>query len=167
MDTLQRKSELVAQLKARLEAELNTLSRSVSAAREAATHAEAKPENKYDTRGLEASYLAGAQAERLAELQAAVTLLANVPLRAFGPDAKIQATALVAASMLEAPDAESVFFVMPVGAGQSLADHDGRVVLTVTAQSPLGRALIGKIAGETATVTTAQGPREYEILSVC
>jgi hypothetical protein len=131
------KTELVAQLRKILEAELDVLLKSAAAARDAATHAEAKPENKYDTRGLEASYLAGAQAERAAELQRDLQVLASLPLRTFGSDDKVAATALVAVERNGQP---VHYFVMPVGGGARLTSPLGPVTV-ITPQSPLGRAL--------------------------
>ena len=64
------KAALLKQLAAKLEAELATIRAAAQATHAAATHPDAKAENKYDTRGLEASYLAGAQQERVAELEA-------------------------------------------------------------------------------------------------
>lgn len=158
----QTKQDLLSQIAAHLEAELTSLSKSAQAAHEAATHEEAKPENKYDTRGLEASYLAGAQKERLAELQAALQAVRSTVLRDFGDDAPIGPTALVE---LDQDGTTTLCFLMLLGAGYTLS-LDGRPVLTITTQSPLGRALTGKRAGDYATLRTAQGEKEYEILGV-
>ena len=51
------KQSLHQALLMRLRADLELLERAAHTAREAATHEESKAENKYDTRGLEASYL--------------------------------------------------------------------------------------------------------------
>ncbi len=48
---------------------------------EAATHEESKPENEYDTRGLEASYLAGAQAKRTAEIEELLIILKHLDVK--------------------------------------------------------------------------------------
>lgn len=131
------KMALLSQLRAVLEAELEVLVRSATAAKDAATHAENKPENKYDTRGLEASYLAGAQEGRAAELRRDIALLDKIPLRTFGPGDKIAATALVT---VEKDGAETTYFVMPVGGGSRLNGKDGPVIV-VTPQAPLVRAM--------------------------
>ena len=44
--------------------DLLVMTKAALAAHEAATHSESKAEDQYDTRGLEASYLAGAQSKR-------------------------------------------------------------------------------------------------------
>jgi hypothetical protein len=120
-----------------LEAELETLLKAAAAARDEATHAESKPENKYDTRGLEASYLAGAQAERAAELRRDLLILANLPLRAFNENDRIAASALVTVERNGVPVR---YLFMPVGGGARL-ETDAGPVTVVTPQSPIGRAL--------------------------
>ncbi len=157
-----KKFMLLLQLQQHIDAELLSLQKSVDSAAEAATHPEAKPENKYDTRGLEASYLAGAQKERVGELKAALQLLKNTTLRVFAETDRIGPTALVE---LEQDGQLSLCFLMAWGAGYALV-WDERPVLTITPQSPLGQALIGKTQGDTALVKTAAGQREYEILAV-
>lgn len=131
------KSALISQLRKLLEAELEVLNRSAAAAKDAATHAENKPENKYDTRGLEASYLAGAQESRAAELRRDIALLERIPVRAFAPGDKVAATALVT---VERDGEPTTYFVMPVGGGSRLEGEDGPVIV-VTPQSPLVRAM--------------------------
>ena len=61
---------IVAQLKESRDA----LVRAANAAHEEATHEESTAENKYDTRGLEASYLAEAQSRRVAEVDKTIHL---------------------------------------------------------------------------------------------
>ena len=54
-----------------------------------ATHEQSKAENKYDTRGLETSYLAHRQARQMMEMEAAITALKNMDIRTFGPGAPL------------------------------------------------------------------------------
>lgn len=156
------KNLLLAQIKARLAAEIGVLQSSVAAAREAATHEEAKPENKYDTRGLEASYLAGAQAQRLGELEAQLQGVEGLRLRAFGEIDPVQLTALVE---VDAAGTSARYFLMTVGAGFLLSSPAGPVV-TVTPQSPLGRALIGKRVDDWFSVGEGDGKKEYVVTGV-
>ena len=58
------KSSLVDHIKKQLTEDFEILKAAALATYEDATHEESKPENEYDTRGLEASYLAGAQGKR-------------------------------------------------------------------------------------------------------
>lgn len=156
------KETLVAQILAHLEAELVSLRQAVDSAEEAATHEEAKPENKYDTRGLEASYLAGAQKERVAELMSAIARMKNFPVRDFGDDDAIAASAVVE---YEFEGQRLTCFLTVVGAGYELL-LDGQPILAITTQSPLGKALLGKRVGDLATVRTGPSEREYSITKV-
>lgn len=63
------KKKLIELICAQLEKDLQTAIAAAVATYEAATHEESKPENEYDTRGLEASYLAGAQSKRAGEIE--------------------------------------------------------------------------------------------------
>ena len=63
------KAKLVETILKSLEKDLEVLREAEKSTREAATHEESKPENEYDTRGLEASYLAGAQSKRIIETE--------------------------------------------------------------------------------------------------
>ena len=63
------KRALIEKLIAKLENERQTLAAAALSTYEASTHEESKAEDQYDTRGLEASYLAGAQAKRVADVE--------------------------------------------------------------------------------------------------
>jgi hypothetical protein len=90
-----KKRELVEKLVAELGREIGVLKQAAMASREAATHEEAKPENDKDTRAIEAAYLAGAQAERVRELERDLNALSFLTLRAFGEGDAIGISALV------------------------------------------------------------------------
>ena len=156
------KSELIARIRAALEAELETVQASAADARAAATHEEAKPENEYDTRGLEASYLAGAQAGRAADLAHRINNLDFVVVRDFGEEDPIGLTALA-----ELDDGESTrwYFLAPDGGGMKL-DAAKETILVVTPQSPIGKALLEKRAGDVVEIRLRGKVVEMEIVSV-
>lgn len=157
-----RKEGLLAQTRAHVEAELTALETSLRAAEAAATHEDAKPENKYDTRGLEASYLAGAQKGRAAELRGTLDILTRTRVRNFQEDDAIGATALIG---LDEGGEVALYFLTAVGAGATLA-LDGRAVMAITPQSPLGRSLLGKRVGDVVTIELPLGAKDYEIVSL-
>lgn len=138
------KTDLIERIKAHLEAELATLQASAADAREAATHEQAKPENQYDTRGLEASYLAGAQAGRAADLAHRINNLDFVPVKDFGEDDPIGLTAIV-----DLDDGEQTrrYFLAPDGGGMKL-DAEGGKLLVITPKSPIGKGLAEKRLGD-------------------
>lgn len=150
------KDELVARLGAALAAARDAH----AAAAAGATHAEAKAENDKDTRGLELSYLARGQAQRVEELATELAAVEAMTVRAFGPDEPIAAGAVVVAD----EDGEARrYFVAPGGGGEPLA---AGTIQAVTPRSPLGRALCGLRAGEVAEVRAAGKRRELEIVEV-
>ena len=127
-----------------------------AAAVEGATHSEAKAENDKDTRGLEQSYLARGQAQRVAELEAAASDVAAMALRAFGATAAAAMSALVT---VEDEDGDRrAYFVAPGGGGTVLAGG----VHVVTPASPVGGALLGKRTGD---VVELRG-RELEVVAI-
>lgn len=137
-------------------------------AAEAATHAEAKPENDKDTRALEASYLAAGQAERVRELESALKLLVGLELRDIGPTTPICASAVIT---LEDDEGEhSMFFMSPHGGGVRLdLEVEGgspASVQVVTPQSPLGKALLGRLHGDVIELRGKSGLREMTIVDV-
>lgn len=149
-------------IKEQLQQDLIALKEAALATYEAATNEESKPENEYDTRGLEASYLAGAQAKRVGEIEELLFTFENMKLVDFDPSAPISSTALVE---LELNGRRSWAFLMPKGGGLMLKAGD-QAVQIVTPSSPLGETLLGMKAGETAQVEINDKVREYLIRSV-
>lgn len=131
------KSALRVELLAQLAAQLATAQAAHAAAIEGATHAEAKPENDKDTRGLEQSYLARGQAQRVAELEAAVAEVTKMTVRAFTAR---DPAAISAVITVDEDGSEHRFFLAPHGGGNVLAGG----IQVVTPSSPLGGALLGK-----------------------
>ena len=153
-----RKQALKDQLLAHLTAALDTARRAHASAVEGATHTEATPENAKDTRGLEQSYLARGQAQRVEELAAAVAETEVLALRDFGDGDPVAMSALVT---VEEDDARHMFFVAPHGGGAALG-----AVQVVTPRSPLGRALVGKRVGDDGEVQLPGKRRELVIVAI-
>jgi hypothetical protein len=108
------KQKIVFKIIEKLESELAVMSKAALEAREAATHEESVAEDKYDTRGLEASYLAGAQARRVAELQWIIHSYQNLELLDFNSSPTVGMTALVE---VVSGNEKKLFFSLPrVGA---------------------------------------------------
>ena len=153
MDKQALKTELIAQL----EATLATARIAHASAIEASTHEEARAENDKDTRGLEQSYLARGQAQRVAELEAAVGDVTALALRTFTATSVVALSALV---MIDEDDQQ--FFIAPAGGGCVL---DGGVQV-VTPSSPLGRALLGKRIDDEVELQLPGKLRSFAITSI-
>jgi transcription elongation GreA/GreB family factor len=157
-----RKLALVQKLIESLRAEHEAAARLARETAEAANHPEARPENDKDTRKLELSYLAQGQTERARELESAIAVLTARPPRAFAPDEAIALGALVE---VESTDKVESFLICSSGGGMSVDDEQG-TVRVVTPEAPLGRALLGKTAGDEIELTVAGRKRELVIVTV-
>jgi transcription elongation GreA/GreB family factor len=153
------KAALKAELIAQLAAALDSAQRAHAAALEGATHTEARAENAKDTRGLEQSYLARGQAQRVAELEAGLAAVTALALRRFAPGDPIALGALVTVDDDGEPRR---LFVAPHGGGSALAGG----VQVVTPGSPLGRALFGKRIDDEVELRLPGGPRTVIVVDV-
>ncbi len=123
----------------RLTIDLEVAQRAAQTAYETATHEENVAENKYDTLGLEASYLATGQARRMEEIRHGLAKFRALQLRDL--QAGIELGALVA---LESESGvRQWFFLGPDAAGLKL-EFEGCPVMVITPRSPLGQSLLGK-----------------------
>lgn len=154
------KTELKTELIAALSASLAQVSEAHRETLAGATHPEAKAEDDKDTRAIEQSYLARGQARRVEELEAAVAEVRAMPLRPFGPGKAAGVSAVVGVSE---NGEEKHYFIAPHGGGTALSDG---LVHVVTPRSPLGRALVGKVAGDNLEVSIGGKLRELSVDSV-
>jgi len=138
------KRVLIKKIIARLTDELEVYFRAAQAARAEATHEQSKPENKYDTRGLEASYLARGQSKQAAEIEAAIEAFQHLDVRAFSSLDPIETGAVVE---IELNGERLLYFIGPKAGGTEVL-HEKREVLVITPQSPLGEQLHGKKQGD-------------------
>lgn len=127
-----------------LKAELAALTRAAQGAFAAATDPDSKAENKYDTRTLEASYVARGQAQRVAELQEAVLAFEGLSGNEFEPGAAITLGALVS---LETPEETTHYFIGPFAGGTEIR-HEGSEIVVITPASALGQKLLGRRIGD-------------------
>jgi hypothetical protein len=89
------KQTLLEAIVARLTEELDGYAKAARAAHAEATHEQNKAENKYDTRGLEASYLARGQSRQVAETEQAISEFRSLALRQFSEKDGVDIGALV------------------------------------------------------------------------
>ena len=157
------KQRIISKIIEKFEDEAAIMAKAAQEAREAATHEESVAEDKYDTRGLEASYLAGAQARRVAELEWIIHSYQNLEIVDYGPSASIGITALVE---LAAESRKRYFFLAPKGGG-ILIEVDSINVQIVAPDSKLGSELMGKSVGDEVEIQVMGRLKEYEVLKIC
>jgi transcription elongation GreA/GreB family factor len=157
-----KKAQLINQVIASLTESLGVLETADRASHAEATHESSKAESKYDTRGLEAAYLAGGQARQAREIQDSIKVYQSLATRDFVRDEAIDLTALVE---LEIDGTRSWYFIGPKNGGLEV-EHQGKEITVITPQSPLGQNLIGKKAGQRWTAKLGGSTVKYHVVSV-
>ena len=156
------KRALIKRIVARLTEELQVYFRAANASRAEATHEQNKAEDKYDTRGLEASYLARGQSRQAAEIESAIAEFEKLAARKFGDGEAIDIGALVE---LEHGGKNSFYFLGPRAGGTEVV-HEKKEILVITPQSPLGEQLMGRKQGDQPQLNLGGAKQAAKILSV-
>ena len=156
------KQLVVEQIIAHLDAELLRYAKAARVAHSEATDEQSRAENKYDTRGLEASYLAHGQSRQVIETEQAREQYAAMSLRTFDTDEPIAMSALVE---LET-EVERVWYFLGPAAGGTEVVCETHEVLVVTPQSPLGRLLLGKRRDDRIEMGAGKARTIYRVVSV-
>ncbi len=156
------KRAIIKKIIARLTDELEIYFRAAKFSRAEATHESSKAESKYDTRGLEASYLARGQSKQAAELEAAIAEFEKLPAKTFGAHDPIDLGALVE---LEHGGESTFYFIGPRAGGTEIL-HDKKEILVITPPSPLGEQLVGKKARDTFQLNLGGAKQAAKIVKV-
>tara|TARA_R110002096_G_scaffold273422_3_gene467230 strand:- start:21028 stop:21492 length:465 start_codon:yes stop_codon:yes gene_type:complete len=138
------KQQVLEKVRAQIRVQFERMAAAVQSSVEYATDEDSRAESKYDTRGLEASYLAAGQVEQMEELSEALQSFETLELPAFSEDAEIQIGALVEADL----EGELVFYLIAAKGGGVVCDHEGCDLTVLTPESPLGAKVIGMRAGD-------------------
>jgi len=145
----------------RLRADLAAAEKAVAIARDTATHPDAQGSSKYETMGLEASYLAQGQGQRLVEVERALTHFMQLKLP--DPSQHIGLSSLV---VLRDEQGNEQQLWLAADAGGMQLEYRGRTIIVITPKSPLGKALLGKCDGDIVELSIGEGNRCYDILEV-
>lgn len=151
------KTELLKRILEKLSETLNATKSAANAAVEAATGPDSKAENQYDTRGLEASYLAGAQMKRVEELQRQI---------AFYQTLQNASVAIGKATIGSLVETDRAFYLLVPEAGGTSVEVDGCTVNVITPHSPLGEALVGAMAGEVVEFENGGTSRQVRVKKI-
>jgi hypothetical protein len=138
------KSHLLEHIRVELRTRLERLSKAAFEAHAAATDPGSKAEGKYDTRSLEASYLAAGQARQVDELAEALRIFEALTLPDFGMEDRIDAGALVEVEM----GGEALFYLLVPTSGGLEVSHEGREITLLTPASGLYQKLVGLGVGD-------------------
>jgi len=130
-----------------LESNLEVLQRAVGETQSNSNSDESKQEGKYDTRGIEASYLAEGQAEQVVTLEEGGNVLRSFecPL----DDDEVAGGSII--TLTKKDDSEIHLFILPAGGGVSLRYLDN-ILTVITPSSPIANLLIGKAYADSITL---------------
>jgi transcription elongation GreA/GreB family factor len=163
---------LIEQLAAHLRRSDEVARRAGEEAREAARTLQTESEKKEDGRAaIEFGSLATGQQARSRKVQEELQQLAafwNRGLPTFSSKSSVGLGAIVDVAVEgDRGEEERTFIVLPVGAGTELTGPGGDGFLSViTPASPVGRALLGKRAGDYVEVTINRETREWRLVEV-
>jgi transcription elongation GreA/GreB family factor len=166
------KKFLMEQLAARLKQSDEVARRAGEDAREAARTLQTESEKKEDGRAaIEFGSLATGQEARSRKVQEELKQLAAFWQRGvpqFSQKSAVGLGAIIDVAVDGDRGAEErTFILLPVGAGTELTGPGGDGFLSViTPASPVGRALVGRRAGESVDVTIAGETREWTLVEV-
>lgn len=154
------KEKILNELIEKMKAEMHELEAAAKSNKDFATDQEFKAESKYDTRALEASYLASAEARRVEDLKLEIQMLEEVDLKLSSRSSEVCIGSLVD---LRHNDQDRSYFVIPTAGGTLLKVED-KAVLVVSVFSPLGDAVLGLKVGEEFEVETPKETRTYQVI---
>ena len=139
------KSELIHEVIEALSLDLAVLRKAALETHTNSTSEQSKQEGKYDTRGLEASYLAEAQASKVISIEEHINKLQQISGKDLDDSAPIAQGAMV---IVSTDEEDHSYMMLPAGGGMSLKSQ-GLEFTVVTPDSPVGAALLGKHLGDT------------------
>lgn len=154
------KKIIVKELIEKLERELKEIEQAAKSAKDLATSNESKSEGKYDTRAIEAGYLAGAQAKRVEEIKLDIQMLEEL-------DTQLESESLQLGSLglIKHNNIEKLYFLSSTSGGSILSINE-KSILVISVFSPIGDAALGFKKGEVFEVETPREIREYEVLAI-
>ncbi len=147
----------------RLAEDLLQAEQAVRVAHEAATHEENIAENKYDTLGLEAAYLATGQARRADVIRQALADWRQFRPRPNDASKGIQLGALVC--LVDPADKQQQLFLGPDGGSMKLVSG-AQLVQVISIEAPLGKAMLGKCEGDEVSIQVSPIRQQFEVLRV-
>lgn len=138
------KAKLVEDLVSQLKTEYTRALAAVQDAADGATGEDAKAESKYDTRGLELSYLAAGQVERADQCAKDLASVEGFEFPSFKSTDAIDMGALVEAKL----NHQTVYYLLAPAGGGIIIELDGTNVTVIGSASPLTGHLLEQKAGD-------------------
>ncbi len=132
-------------------------------AREDAMHNENTAENRYDTLGLEAAYLAQGQSKRVIDCEADLAAYKNMSVINFTQDVPVALGALICLKAED--DLEKFLFLGPTAGGLKFNFQDKEIIV-ITPSSPIGMTLLGRFVGDEFELDIGGHHMHYEVIAI-
>ncbi|NMR24116.1 transcription elongation factor GreAB [Pseudoalteromonas sp. NEC-BIFX-2020_015] len=155
------KAHVIEHLRFALEAQLTTAQAAAKTAHDTATHEENVAENKYDTLGLEAAYLAQGQAQRVNECHMSIKAFE----KAFKEPSSTKVTIGSLVCLSDEDDVLNWYFIGPYSGGLKVTIKSISVYV-LTPLSPLGKALLNKEVGDDVSFSAGEKTRLLCVASI-
>ncbi|PVZ70324.1 transcription elongation factor [Pelagibaculum spongiae] len=170
------KSKLLQKIIVQLQQVQKTAAQAAEQAHSTATHGESVAKSKYETFGLEASYLAQGQSQRVTECEQDLQAVSKLVIKDFSDEQPIALGALVKIETLDTPETTSQWLFVSPGAGgggilvdywvNDLLQQTSLTITLVTPQAPLGKSLLGLYCDDEFSINLAGQQKSYQITAV-
>jgi len=154
------KQEVLKLIIKHLEEDIAISAQAVAMARDTATHNDCLGSSKYETMGLEASYLAQGQGTRLLELERSLAYFKQINL--------VHASSIMLNSYIElkSDDDKVSYFWLSADEGGLKISYNKKNITIITPKSPLGSQLMGKNIDDVCELRIANQHHHYEIITI-
>lgn len=128
--------------------------------KELTTKGDLKSDGKYDTRAIEAGYLASAQNKRVEELEQDEKLLESIEF--INTSSEVSIGSLVE---LEVNNIKRKYFISSASGG-SFVQIQGEAILVISVFSPIGKEVLGLSVNEEFEVEANEQSKIYKVVSL-
>ena len=154
---------LCKQVLERLGQNLFQIEQAARQAHETAIHKENIAENKYDTLGLEAAYLASGQARRADAIRQTIHTWQHFHPQPHNADKGIDLGAVI--RLINQNKQHQTIFLGPIGGSMQLV-CETEIVQVISTETPLAKAMLGKFEGDEISIEINHKRQDFEILSI-
>ena len=154
------KAEILVSFICSAESQLDLFRKSHANAVEGTVHGESRQEGKYDTRAIEAGYLAAAQSKRIAEIESQLSVLKKLQNK-LTDSSVVETNALV---HVKKRDITFWYFLLPVFGGEKIASGEAEIQI-LGPKTRLGQKIAGLTIGDEFEIDDA-GEHVGEIIEI-
>jgi len=154
------KADILVLIIKQLKSDITISAQAVEMARNTATHKDCLGSSKYETMGLEASYLAQGQGTRLLELERSLAYFKQLTLQ---PLKNIELGAYI--TLADEGNKQTYLWIAADAGGLKINYHQ-EIITVITPKSPLGKAMLGKTMGDDFSLKIMGKEKYFDVLSI-